>query len=417
MVKNRISSMFSNIIKGLFIFMTVAFLASGRAYADMISLQDLQSINAGTAWYDPNFSACGEGIQLVGSDNLQQSFNFLTSKGLTAIQASAIIGNLEQESGPGLNPNAQQAGGKSTSVPTPGVGFGIAQWTSAGRQAGLVTLAEEDNKPATDLGVQLSYLWDELNGQPPAPTSYTASLQALQSTSDIEDATVSFMNTYESPNALYAEQQNRINYAEAVLTLYGTSSPTTSDTTSESNCSENCTNNSGTVAAGLSETRQNIVCIAEQELTLWQSQSAGFAETGYYKYSDNTVEEWCADFASWVYDQSGDPFTGGLSSGWRLPAVAEIETLGQQNSTFHWHPAGSNYTPQPGDLAIHAQDGIVAHVNIFISSNDGVSEYIGGDQPGPGGDDVGQSVVSMVAGYGNWDTQGSQPIIGYVSPD
>ncbi len=39
------------------------------------------------------------------------------------------------------------------------------------------------------------------------------------------------------------------------------------------------------------------------------------------KYTDTTLEYWCADFVSWVYAQAGSPFTGGLSGGWRIPGV------------------------------------------------------------------------------------------------
>lgn len=153
--------------------------------------------------------------------------------------------------------------------------------------------------------------------------------------------------------------------------------------------------------------RQNVVNIAQQELTLWQNQpgypTPTFSQTGYLKYSQNRAEQWCADFATWVYDQAGYPLRPDPQ--WNVGYVPNIQSIGQQEKNFHWH--SSNYAPRPGDLAIHGS----SHVNIFISSNGQTSTYIGGDQgsgPYPGG-----SNVSIETGNGYY----SNGITGYVSPD
>ena len=160
---------------------------------------------------------------------------------------------------------------------------------------------------------------------------------------------------------------------------------------------------------GLSQTRQNIVCIAQQELALWKSKpgypNPAFSQTGYLKYSQNRTEEWCADFATWVYDQAKYPLAPDPS--WNIAYVPNIQTAGQNGGKFHWHPQSSGYVPKPGDLAIHGS----SHVNIFISSQGGTTTYIGGDQgsgPYPGG-----SIVSTETGSGYYDNG----ITGYVSPD
>ena len=78
-----------------------------------------------------------------------------------------------------------------------------------------------------------------------------------------------------------------------------------------------------------------------------------------------------------------------------------------QNQNFSWHPASSNYVPQPGDLAIHG----ASHVSIYISNHNGTSTYIGGDSthgPFPGG-----SIVGIETGVGYY----SNGITGYVSPN
>jgi hypothetical protein len=166
---------------------------------------------------------------------------------------------------------------------------------------------------------------------------------------------------------------------------------------------------SSNASAGLSTVRQNVVCLAEQELALWSSQPGyphpAFSETGYLKYTQNRREEWCADFVSWLYHESNYPLQTG--DNWSIPYVPNIEILGETNLNFHWHPTGSGYAPKPGDMAIHYNGG---HVNIFISSSNGVNTYIGGDQgsgPYPGG-----SIVSTEVG-----TDASLGVDGYVSPD
>ncbi len=352
--------------------------------------------------------ACSTGnTPLVGSDNIQKAFNFLVGKGLTANQAAAVIGNLEQESGQGLNPSADQNKGTAT-TPTPNDGFGIAQWTDPGRQQGLVTLAQQEGKPPNDLGVQLDYLWQELT------TTHSNALTALKAADNVQSATIAFEQTYEAAGT--PQMQNRINFAQAVLTQYGGSAPSGSSQTSSSGCSVgaiNCnSSNSATSTSGLSQVRKNVVCIAQQELALWESQPGypwngenSYSETGYLKYSEGRHEEWCADFASWVYDQAGYPLQP--DPNWNVSYVPNIQSIGEQNIKFHWHPAGSGYTPKPGDLAIHGSQ----HVNIFISSSGGTSTYIGGDQgngPYPGG-----SIVSTDTESGYY----SGGITGYVSPD
>jgi hypothetical protein len=334
-----------------------------------------------TPFYDPNSAtatntgSCSTSTTLVGSDNIQKALNFLMAdKGLTLNQAAAVIGNFEQESGQGLNPLDQQFGSPST-VPIPGEGFGIAQWTDAGRQQGLVTLAQQENSVPGDLAVQLDYFWQELT------TNYTGTYSQLKGEIDVVQATQDFELGYEGAGTPI--MQNRINYAKEVVNNYN-GSPTGSG--SGGSCTSgdtvNCANPTAT-STGLSQTRQNVICLAQAELSLWKSQSGypqpAYAATGLLKYTDGWYEEWCADFVSWLYNQANYPFSGGSSGGWRLAGVASIQALGEQNGNFHWHSADSGYIPSPGDLAIHSSN----HVNIFISSSGGISTYIGGDQGNP----------------------------------
>ena len=422
---------------------------AGRVFAGNIpcptgmSNLDCQAINYGwTDWIPDGGCNTGAGTlpTLVGNDNIQKVFNFFVSNGgLTGIQAAGILGNLLQESGDHLDPTAGSL--------TPGVGYGIAQWTTADRQAALVAYAKAQGTDPSDFATQLGFLWKELT------TSYSGVLTSLKTATNVADAT----NIFEGPDNLAGQpvapideeprsggfensgtpiMVNRIAYANQVLKLYGGnassgSTATTSGTatgcatavtcapTTGSTPADNKAGTVNTVSTGtLSTVRQNVVCLAQQELALWESQpgypTPAYSATGYLKYSDGVAEEWCADFVSWIYKQAGYPFTGGSSGGWRLPGVAGIYALGNKEGSFHWHSESSNYVPKPGDIAIHydaTQKNPYVHTNIFISSTAGSSIYIGGDQgsgPYPGGSNVS---IETAGGYYN------DGIIGYVTPD
>jgi hypothetical protein len=174
-------------------------------------------------------------------------------------------------------------------------------------------------------------------------------------------------------------------------------------------------------SVGLSSTRQNVVCIAEQQLADWSAPNFNIA-TGFLQYSQGNYEEWCADFASWVYDQAGYPLQP--DPNWRVPGVAAIEALGG-NGMFVFHPEASNYIPQPGDLAIHWNPPY-EHVNIVVGVSGTTVTLIGGDQSNPqyliNGKDTtnygtqnppSTSLVSTETLSGYY----SDSVIGYLSPN
>ncbi len=73
------------------------------------------------------------------------------------------------------------------------------------------------------------------------------------------------------------------------------------------------------------------------------------------EYTDGHQENWCADFVSWVYRQSGSQFTTGTSGGWRLPGVIGVRSYLQSKGQYF--PADSGYTPSPGDIVIFLENG------------------------------------------------------------
>ena len=338
---------------------------------------DLQTAIDDTTMYDTgDYSKCTNpgdttgGGTPTGTDNLQKAFNYLSAQlnktGVKqpAMEAAAIIGNMEQESGQGLNPTAVN--------PTSGA-YGIAQWLGDR----LTPLQKLPNY--TTIDVQLVYLWTT---DIPSQAAFQP-LQTIAKDPKIEQMTFDWENTFERAGETMGSppMNNRINNAKAVLKQFG-NTPGTGGGTTSVQCGGGNTVSCTTTApatAGLSITRQNIVCLAKQELALWKSKpgypNPAYAATGLLKYTNDWYEEWCADFASWVYHNANDSFTGGRN-GWDVPMVSSIAA---QTGKFTFHLQSSGYTPHPGDLAIHGGD----HVNVFIDSSAGASEYIGGDQGSP----------------------------------
>lgn len=170
-------------------------------------------------FYDPRCSsgAATGYVTLSGKDNLEKILTFFMQHGLTLAQATGIAGNFMAESG--LDPTIIQGGEHaepgSGYTPKSGVGFGLAQWTSGGRQQGLVTETTRLGVDVTDLGGQLSYAWKELS------ENYPNTLVALKATNDPVDAAVVVHDGYESSaDTRTAVVNNRGGNAQKFYAMY-----------------------------------------------------------------------------------------------------------------------------------------------------------------------------------------------------
>ena len=105
----------------------------------------------------------------------------------------------------------------------------------------------------------------------------------------------------------------------------------------------------------------------------------------------NLDEEWCADFAAWVWKTAGAPVDYQYINGYLNSSAASFYEWGMEHGT--WHPVGARYTPQPGDVAVYGLDvpALVAqHVAVVVSYTPGDHgpNVVNGD-----GDHHGYSVV------------------------
>jgi CHAP domain len=131
--------------------------------------------------------------------------------------------------------------------------------------------------------------------------------------------------------------------------------------------------------------------------------------------NDNRDEEWCADFAAWVWKQAGALVDYQLAPGYLNGDTASFYLWGVDHGT--WHPVGSGYTPQPGDVAVYGLNTsavTAVHVAIVTAStgNDDAPDVVNGD-----GDRTGFSVVEAGQNQSDADVKGDgAPLSGYVSP-
>ena len=126
-------------------------------------------------------------------------------------------------------------------------------------------------------------------------------------------------------------------------------------------------------------------------------------------------EEWCADFAAWVWRKGGARFTYGYTPSDINAAAESFYLWAVAHGT--WHPLGSGYTPRPGDVAVYGLDptsGTAAHVAIVTGYTKGARgpDVVNGD-----GHRTGFSVVEAGTDQYKADTPGSSaPLSGYASP-
>lgn len=166
---------------------------------------------------------CNTGAELPGADNAEKVYHYLISKGLAPHQVAGIMGNMQSEahfeprqeeyaySAPPHLSDEVPANVTSKGQP----GYGIVQWTSPGRKDGLRAMASSQNLPASDLKVQLDYLWQELT------TSYKSTLDRIKQAGSYEEATNIFLSEFEIPAHIDTTRPGRIENARQILERYG----------------------------------------------------------------------------------------------------------------------------------------------------------------------------------------------------
>jgi hypothetical protein len=125
----------------------------------------------------------------------------------------------------------------------------------------------------------------------------------------------------------------------------------------------------------------------------------------------NSAEEWCSDFAQWVWAKAGID-TAGIN-GWSYTWV----DWGQAHAGA-WLP-GDDDDPQPGDAVVWGDTSSAygAHVGIVVGVSQGLIDVVSGNS-GPAIDAQGDVDAVWDSGYFDptTSTVDGYPIIGYVAP-
>ena len=168
--------------------------------------------------------------QAQTTDTAKTIWDFLTGKGLNAFAVAGIMGNLNAESA--LNPkNLQQTYEKKlgytdasyTEAVDKGTygnfvkdsaGYGLAQWTYWSRKQALLEYAQSVKKSIGDLGMQLEFLWKELQG-------YKTVMSVLKSATSVKQASDIILTGYEKPaNQGDSVKATRAKYGQAYYDKY-----------------------------------------------------------------------------------------------------------------------------------------------------------------------------------------------------
>lgn len=137
-------------------------------------------------------------------------WDFLKGNGLSDYAASGVLGNLESESGLRSN-NLQNTAveklglsdveytkkvddGTYTNFTLDSAGYGLAQWTTSGRKAGLLNMAKAAGTSIADYNTQLKYLWKELSSD-----NYKSAMNDLKAATTVKAASNAVMIKFEAP--------------------------------------------------------------------------------------------------------------------------------------------------------------------------------------------------------------------------
>jgi hypothetical protein cdiviTM7_00542 len=321
----------------------------------------------------------GGGVVKMLSDNPETALGYLMSAGngtkLTLAQAAGVVGNLQVESSPNVDPRASN-----------GTHIGIAQWDDNRWNNGVVKFAADMNGDPYDLAIQLRYLaWemgltDEWKDH---PSTNGGVADAVRATSTPEEAAVVFEATFERSggSALDLRQSN----AKALYDKYKDSSSLSSSGAALPGTSASCSSGSG----GASGLQDYTLKYAWKEL----NHSPRKERTPDYTNAISTAvnegryvgEEGidCGGFVTTLLYDSGFDKTynkdakGGPTYEQEAWAKANWQRLGAANGTYE--PDGSKFTEdklQPGDVAFSQ-----GHTWIYVGEISGFeSKYASASQ-------------------------------------
>ncbi|MEU8222271.1 phage tail tip lysozyme [Kribbella sp. NPDC048915] len=295
--------------------------------------------------------SCVDG-NLSGANNQQKAFNFFVQNGYSKEQAAGIVGNMISESS--VEPGRLQGTNPGTvSMPSEvinsSLGWGIVQWTPAGK---MIRPSRDDgvsDETIASLGYQLEFLLKQLRGEGPLPEG--AAGTALKAANSVEDAAFQFGHKFErfagSENPSHPRYAERKANARHVYQQFADSAPSGGDggeTEAAASTGGACGAGSGNIA----EVAKNLAwpegghngtdaSLAKPEFVQAMAQYND-GPNGYVPYSD------CGRFVATVMRMSGaDPNFPKVSTG------VQFDYMMNSGKYDSWHavPPGGM---KPGDI-------------------------------------------------------------------
>lgn len=231
------------------------------ATAEPLDGDALDMVLIGSVWYEKNQTllSCLAGGTSIPNGTSEQNgkaiFDYLTQPGrLTPVQAAAVIGNMVVESG--LLPQRKQSTPPSKITTAEdflasgsGAGWGLVQWTPGAKFINSIdpqtrtaahTVAEANN-----LGVQIAFVWSQLEGKTSIPEKRAG--DDLKEQVDLREAVLAFQGNksvggkyvgYERPADQSGSVNTRLSYAIDALKKYGSTPTMPSGDASSSSCGD-----------------------------------------------------------------------------------------------------------------------------------------------------------------------------------
>lgn len=316
------------------------------------------------------------------NSDMQKAWDYLISKGLTPEGTAGLMGNLYSESA-GFFPNRveflcikrlKEYYGKDYTDssytaevdsgvigrdrflnPIPGkqYGYGLVQWTTPSRKAGLYDLCKKRGVSISDLQTQLDYLMQELTEK------YPTILKILKSTGSIKEASDKVLKDFESPANWSQWSASREQYGQDIYNRYYSPSGSVDDVLS--------------VAAaeiGYLEKASN------KDLDSFTGNAGSNNYTKYWRdvYPAYQAQAWCACFVSWVLMKVyGQTEAKRLLKHWPYVYCPDLAAK------------TTNKVPKRGSIIIFFRNGVYAHTGFVESVNGNKITTIEGNTSGASG--------------------------------
>ncbi len=286
---------------------------------------------------------------LTANDTLKAIYTQLIAGGMNGVQAAAVMGNMYGESG--FNPTADEE--------PAGPGYGLVQWSSPGRKAGLIAYAAAQGKPKSDISAQVGYVLQEYN------SSYKASLTTTDfgTGTDVSAATKSWMLIYEAPLMSPANDPAALNSKRipAAIKIYGFYSNLSGSTSTAS--TTNCSTADGVVAGKVVDTALNLALSSPQAnhtytvsnevgVASGQSDARDTYQTAKPKYNPSVAWSDCGGFIATVMIASGAD-----TSYPPVNVTTQIAYVTSHPDKYLIIPKPTSADLQPGDILLSDQLG------------------------------------------------------------